>query len=158
MVRLLGCVCNTMDWNPFSRIDDFTFSLDIYESVKVKTVCSPSNMQPYDLLTQFCPVSYFSQQGVQDLKIHFKSCFFNLKAVKDILQHFKFVNWWIGEFVVSFFLMSRTGNLFAFFPILLFTWLPLQCFPCVFPTLWQVLVWELSVRQSAATALRAVYR
>ena len=49
-----------MGWNPFSKsIDYFTFSQDIYESVKVKTVCSPSNMQPYDLLTQFCPVSYF---------------------------------------------------------------------------------------------------
>ena len=37
------------------------------------------------------------------LKKHFKPCFFILKALKDILQHFKFVNWWIGEFLVSFF-------------------------------------------------------
>ena len=29
--------------------------------------------------------------------------FFILKAFKDILHHFKFVNWQIGEFVVSFF-------------------------------------------------------
>ena len=35
---------------------------------------------------------------------HFKLCFFSWKA----LQHFKFVNWRIGKFVVSFFLMSRT--------------------------------------------------
>ena len=39
-------------------------------------------------------------------KKHFKPCFFILKAFKDILQHFKFVNWWIRGFV---FLMSRTG-------------------------------------------------
>jgi phosphatidylglycerophosphate synthase len=26
-------------------------------------------------------------------KKHFKACFFILKALKDILQHFKFVNW-----------------------------------------------------------------
>ena len=37
------------------------------------------------------------------LKKHFQPCFFILKALKDILQHFKFVNWWIGEFVVLFF-------------------------------------------------------
>ena len=30
-------------------------------------------------------------------------CFFILKALKDILQHFKFANWWIGKLVVSFF-------------------------------------------------------
>ena len=36
-------------------------------------------------------------------KKHFKPCFFISKALKDILQHFKFVNWWIGEFVISFF-------------------------------------------------------
>ena len=40
------------------------------------------------------------------LKKHFKSCFFILKALKDILQHFTFVNLWIRGFV---FLMSRTG-------------------------------------------------
>ena len=43
------------------------------------------------------------------LKNHFKPCFFILKALKDSLQHSKFVNWWNGEFVVSLFLMSRTG-------------------------------------------------
>ena len=31
-------------------------------------------------------------------KKHFKSCLFILKALKDILQHFKFVNWWIHGF------------------------------------------------------------
>ena len=36
-------------------------------------------------------------------KNHFKPCFFISKIFKDILQHFKFVNWWIR------FLMSRTG-------------------------------------------------
>ena len=35
-------------------------------------------------------------------KKHLKSCFFILKALKDILQHFKFVNWRIGKLVVSF--------------------------------------------------------
>ena len=30
------------------------------------------------------------------LKKHFKPCFFILMALKDILQHFKFVNWRIG--------------------------------------------------------------
>ena len=33
------------------------------------------------------------------LKKHFKHCSFILKALKDILQHFKFVNWWIRGFV-----------------------------------------------------------
>ena len=32
------------------------------------------------------------------LKKHFKPCFFILKALKDILQHFKFVNWWVRGF------------------------------------------------------------
>ena len=32
-------------------------------------------------------------------KKHFKPCFFVLKALKDILQHFKFVNWRIRGFV-----------------------------------------------------------
>ena len=41
-------------------------------------------------------------------KKHFKPCFFILKALKDILQHFKFMNWWIGDFV---YLMSRTSNI-----------------------------------------------
>ena len=36
-------------------------------------------------------------------KIQFKLCVFILKALRDILQHFKFVNWWFR------FLMSRTG-------------------------------------------------
>ena len=39
-------------------------------------------------------------------KKHFKSCFFILKALQDILQHFELVNWRICGFV---FLMSRTG-------------------------------------------------
>ena len=39
-------------------------------------------------------------------KKHLKPCFFILKALKNILQHFKFVNWWIRGFV---FLMPRTG-------------------------------------------------
>ena len=39
-------------------------------------------------------------------KKHLKPCFFILKALKDILQHFKFVNWRIRGFV---FLMSRTS-------------------------------------------------
>ena len=34
-----------------------------------------------------------------------------LKALKDILQHFKFVNWWIRGFVL---LLSQTGYLFIF--------------------------------------------
>ena len=33
-------------------------------------------------------------------KKHFKHCFFISKALKDILQHFKFVNWWMD---VSYF-------------------------------------------------------
>ena len=32
-------------------------------------------------------------------KKHFKPCFFILKVFKDILQHFKFLNWWIRGFV-----------------------------------------------------------
>ena len=43
--------------------------------------------------------------------------FLNLKALKDILKHLKFVNLWICEFV---FLMSRTGYSFH-----LITFLPL---------------------------------
>ena len=39
-------------------------------------------------------------------KKHVKPCFFLLKTLKDILQHFKFVNCWIRVFV---FLLSRTG-------------------------------------------------
>ena len=39
-------------------------------------------------------------------KKHSKSCFLILKSFKDILQHFKFVNSWIGGFL---FFMSRTG-------------------------------------------------
>ena len=34
------------------------------------------------------------------IKKHFKSCFFILNALKDILQHLKFVNWWIRGFGV----------------------------------------------------------
>ena len=35
-----------------------------------------------------------------------------LKVLKDILQHFQFVNWWIVEFVVSFFdVMNRLSFL-----------------------------------------------
>ena len=39
-------------------------------------------------------------------KNHFKPYFLILEALKDILQHFNFENWWIRSFV---FLMSRTG-------------------------------------------------
>ena len=35
------------------------------------------------------------------LKKHFKPCFFILKAIKDILQHFKFVNSWFCFFDVT---------------------------------------------------------
>ena len=36
------------------------------------------------------------------LKKHFKPCFFLiLKALKDILQHFKLVNWWFRFFDVT---------------------------------------------------------
>ena len=41
-------------------------------------------------------------------KKHFQRYFFILKALKDILQHFEFMNWWIRGFV---FLMSRAGYL-----------------------------------------------
>ena len=41
-------------------------------------------------------------------KNHSKPCFLILKALKDILHHFKFVNWWIGEFV--FFLYHEQVN------------------------------------------------
>ena len=34
-------------------------------------------------------------------KKHFKHCFFIVKTLKDILQHFKFVNWLIRELVNS---------------------------------------------------------
>ena len=34
-------------------------------------------------------------------KKHFKHCFFISKALKDILQHFKFMNWWF-RFLHSF--------------------------------------------------------
>jgi hypothetical protein len=34
---------------------------------------------------------------------HSKPGFFILKPSKDISKHFRFVNWWIGEFMVSFF-------------------------------------------------------
>ena len=51
-------------------------------------------------LFSWCTISCLSLQK------HFKPCLFNLKALKDILQHFEFVNWWIGGFV---FLMSQTG-------------------------------------------------
>jgi hypothetical protein len=36
-------------------------------------------------------------------KKHMKPCIFILKALKDILQHFKFVNWRISELLFSFF-------------------------------------------------------
>ena len=32
-------------------------------------------------------------------KKHYKPCLFISKPLKDILQHFKFVNWWIRGFV-----------------------------------------------------------
>ena len=35
------------------------------------------------------------------LKKHFKPFFFIFKALKDILQHFKFVNWWFRLFDVT---------------------------------------------------------
>ena len=34
-------------------------------------------------------------------KKYFKPCFFILKALEDILQHFKFVNWWFRFFDVT---------------------------------------------------------
>ena len=34
-------------------------------------------------------------------KKHFQPCFFILKALIDILQHFKFVNWWFRFFDVT---------------------------------------------------------
>ena len=37
------------------------------------------------------------------IKRHSKPCLFILKALKDILRHFKLVNWRIHQFVVSFF-------------------------------------------------------
>ena len=37
--------------------------------------------------------------GIYYFKKHFKTYFFILKALKDILQHFKFMNWKIGGFV-----------------------------------------------------------
>ena len=51
------------------------------------------------LLKPLVMVYFFSYY----FKKHFKPHFFIKKALKDILQHFKFMNWWIGEFVVSFF-------------------------------------------------------
>ena len=47
-------------------------------------------------------ISYF--------KKHFKPCFFILKALKDILQHIKFVNWRIRGFVVFFDVTNRLYN------------------------------------------------
>ena len=43
----------------------------------------------------------------------FNLAFSILKSLKDILQHSKFVNWWIRGFV---FLMSRTGYTIDFWP------------------------------------------
>ena len=42
-------------------------------------------------------------------KKYFKPCYFISNTLKDILQHSKFVNWWIHGLG---FLMSRTGYLF----------------------------------------------
>ena len=47
------------------------------------------------------------------MKKHFKSCFFILKAFKDILQHIKFVNWWFRSFDVT----NRLLNYKNYFPL-----------------------------------------
>ena len=58
--------------------------------------------RPESLLKPFLMVYYFLFITLKT----FKPCFFILKALNDILQHFRFLNWWIGGFV---FLMSGTG-------------------------------------------------
>ena len=50
-----------------------------------------------------------------------KSCFFILKAFKDILEHFRFVNWRIGEWVVSFF-FDVMNRLLDWSMTLIFCW------------------------------------
>ena len=90
----------------------------MYEKTKLWTVCDTKKAKP--LIHQFTNLKYCKKAREPfkipflmvyqflfiTLKKHFKPCFFILKALKDILQHFKFVNWWIGGFV---FLMSWTG-------------------------------------------------
>ena len=62
------------------------------------------------LIMIFSPVANFAQQSLFlfcYFKKHFKPCFFILKALKDILKRFKFLNWSIHGFV---FLMNRLLN------------------------------------------------
>ena len=48
-------------------------------------------LNPFLMVYYFLYIYYF--------KKHFNPSFFILKALKDILQHFKLVNWLIGGFV-----------------------------------------------------------
>ena len=44
----------------------------------------------------------------------FKNISSMLFHLKDILQHYKLVNWWIGEFVVSFFWCKEQVSIWSF--------------------------------------------
>ena len=87
---------------------DYFLPCNLFETSKNETTNSPVHQftccikarEPFKIL--FNGVLFL----IHYFKKHFKPCFFNLKALKDILQHFKFVNWRIRGFV---FLMSRTG-------------------------------------------------
>ena len=66
--------------------------------------CCKKAREPFKTLFNGLHIIYY-------FKRHFQLCFFILKALKDILQHFKFVNWQIGEFVVSFFWCHKIKQL-----------------------------------------------
>ena len=62
---------------------------NLFVTSKNETTNSPTN--EFKVLHKGQPL--FNGLLFITLKKHFKPCFFILKALKDILQHFEFMNW-----------------------------------------------------------------
>ena len=95
------------------RFFSFASSFNLFVTSKNEITNSP--IHEFKVLHKgqraFYSLSIIVYYFLSYFKKHFKPCFFILKALKDPLQHFKFVNWWIRGFV---FLMSRTGYIVPF--------------------------------------------
>ena len=66
----------------------------LYVTSRKETINSPINR--FKVCTVKMPASlskHLVLYLIHYFKKHFKPCFFILKAFKDILQHFEFVNW-----------------------------------------------------------------
>ena len=84
-------------------------------------------------------------------KKHLNPCFFILKALKDILQHFKLVNWRIRGFVFS---MSQTGYTYLISTSLRMT-KPRKACSCT-SIKWQFLIW-ITCKFTSPAALKSSF-